>query len=836
MNATLWAVLLACCGGDAWTSAPESAEQQFVHGLVDRRLFALADLACRNELARAGLTPRQQVEWTVELIRVRSQQAAQVAPDARNALWAAAHAAASEFLAQSSAHPQRILVEVQDALTTLAAGELARWESEVAAVPDAAREEARTSIRQAARALEELDQQLTRALAEQASSTAERESLAEDELFALQNHVRFQLARALRNQALCYPPDSDDRIAALNSAIAQLGRTLRQLQPTDLLALQVYLDLATCQRLLGDLAAARAALDGPLSDSAPEPIRLRAAAETAELALAAGQPQQALEIVQQAYDKSVPPTPELDFVRLLALLTLWTGTPADDPDPPPSPWQEQAVAAVRQLEQTHGPYWGRRGELELLRVAGSGVGTRSVEVLSRTADNLYLQGAYDDAIVAYERAARQARIGGDAASAFELEYKAGLIEQQRERYATASRRFERLALDQPADGRAAATHLLAAWNAAQAARAERSEAPRYAQLLEQQLARWPLAADTHTARVWLGKLRATEQHWEAAVAAYRGIPADAEPFAAMLPELVRCWERWIDQQRTDDTVPRELVADAVQYFDRVILSPDGTWPASWTAAQRAAALATARLRLAYVREGGADAERALRAALEQTPAEEDTWRASAQSLLVVALASQPGRAEEASTLLETLSAGSPDRLVEVAEGLSRIVTLAPRQVQESLAALQLAAADRLQQSQVVLDDAQRLRVDQLRAEALHTLARHGEALAVLRGLATRAPEDRDIQLRYGSALLASDDPASADAAVTHWQQLARRLRPETDDWYRAKYSFALALFQRNRQRDRAVAGQQLRYLKATSQVDRSSWKQQVDELLQRCPP
>jgi tetratricopeptide (TPR) repeat protein len=819
--------------------AVESADQRFVAGLVQRRLFALADAECRRLLSREELSLRDRVEWTVELIRIRGQHAAHAAPGARAGQWQAAHAAAAEFLTRWPDHPRRIVVQVQDALTTLAEGELARWESEVAAEPQAALEQARVSIRQATRELEELDKQLATDIASHRADRESADAFSSDELFGLQNHVRFQLARALRNQALCYAAGSDDRVAALVQAVTQLNRTLRQLRHPDPLVWQVALDLAACQRLLGDGEQARLALDAPLSDAAPAAIRLRAWAEIAELAIAAGDPQQALDVVKQAQDAHRELVPELDFARLQALLTLWQSTLDGADSDAALGWQEQSTAAVKRVEQLHGAYWGRRAELELLRVAGSGTSGSSVEILGRTAANLYLKEQYDEAIVTYERAAQQARVVADQASVHDMEYKAAAIEQHLQRHTAASRRLERLALEMPDHPEAAATHLLAVWNEAQAVRElprDGRDLTRYENLLAQQLQRWPDQPPTSTARVWLGQLRSTQQQWEAAVDAYRDVPPDADEFAAMLPDLARCWARWIDRQQDQGESAGALVTESLQFFDRIILGADGQWPAQWTAAQRAAALATARLRLEFVRDGCADAERALRAALDQAPASDDSWRASAQSLLVVALAGQPGRAEQAQALLEELGSGSPDRLLDVAQGLSQIVSLSPGEVQQQLAALQLAAVEHLLAGSVTLEPAQRVRIDLLRAESLRTLGRHPDALQVYRDLAAGAPDDRDIQVRYGQVLLESDGPAELSEAVAQWQKITRRLRPHTDDWYHAKYSFALALFRRNQGQDRQVAGQQLRYLKATSQVDQSTWQTQVDELLQQCPP
>ena len=116
------------------------------------------------------------------------------------------------------------------------------------------------------------------------------------------------------------------------------------------------------------------------------------------------------------------------------MLALWKAAIDKKDEDAAGQWQKQATAAVNALEQTHGPYWGRRGELELLRVAGNGSTMSSVEILGRTADNLYLKEQFDEAILTYERAAQQARAVADAEAAITWECKAALIEQQLKRH------------------------------------------------------------------------------------------------------------------------------------------------------------------------------------------------------------------------------------------------------------------------------------------------------------------------------------------------------------------------------------------------------------------
>ena len=65
----------------------------------------------------------------------------------------------------------------------------------------------------------------------------------------------------------------------------------------------------------------------------------------------------------------------------------------------------------------------------------------NVEILARAADNLYRKKQLDDALAAYEKAGQAAQAVGDVKRAFELRYKAGLIDHVREQREPAARRL-----------------------------------------------------------------------------------------------------------------------------------------------------------------------------------------------------------------------------------------------------------------------------------------------------------------------------------------------------------------------------------------------------------
>lgn len=829
-------LLSLLCMPPAKTEA-STADERFVSGLVARRLFSLAELACQDQLARADVTVLEQASWTVELIRVYAQHAANSLPSQRPERWQAAHQTAERFLAEQRKHPRRILVELQDALTYLAQGELARLEASVAVDPEQAFENARETIRQAAQKLESVDKQVTTLMTTRGSRATAPPGLSDNELFSLQNNVRFQLARAFRNQALCYPAESSDRAAALSLAVEQLNATLAQLQPSDSLTLQVYVQLATVYRLLGDLAKAQRALTAPLAESVPVPIQLDAAAELARVMTAAGRPQQAIDELSRMRTKLGATSADLDFAELEAMLTLWTAAADRNDDVLARRWQERVAQAVRQIEQAHGPYWGRRARLGQLAVAGQGMASGDVDILVSSAGELYLKKQYDEAIAAYERAAELARSADDLQKAMEIEYTAALIEQEQKRHVAASRRLRRLALEQATNPQSPSLHLTAVWNIGQAARSDPAAIEHYGELLEEHLNKWPEAETANKARRWLGDLRRSQDDWEGATAAYRGITRDSPLLPDAIVAAGECWNQWLNAQRREGKPTAAILADATEYLDALILGPQRTWPERWSPAQLNAALATARLRLDYSQNGLIDAQRVLQAAIPHAPTDDAAWLKEAQSLLVVALAGQAGREEEALHLIQQLGAHSTDHLLELIDSLSQLAENATPETRNQIANVQLAALTQLQSATPQLAADQKLRVDIARATALRTAGKLEEALQVYRQLARLQPDNGSIQIAYADLLLHSDGDQPLTEAISQWQKVARRVRPNTAAWFQARYSIALALYKRNRpaqgdqDADWAVAARRLRYLEATSNVAESAWNERVAKLL-----
>jgi hypothetical protein len=124
------------------------------------------------------------------------------------------------------------------------------------------------------------------------------------------------------------------------------------------------------------------------------------------------------------------------------------------------------------------------------------------------------------------------------------------------------------------------------------------------------------------------------------------------------------------------------------------------------------------------------------------------------------------------------------------------------------------------------------RLERWRAESLALAGRHPAAVGADGILAGRDPDDAQLQAAYAELLLSDDDPKSWTMALDHWRRIAARARPQSELWYRAKFSTALALKQLGKKPE---AASRIRYLQATTPaVETTPWGQKFADLLRDC--
>ncbi len=787
-------LLIAASAVPAWADSPEA---RFVAGLRARRLFRLAEQYCTQQVRRSDLSPARRAEVLMELARTYGEHALHAPPGERQPLWDEAHAVVGDYLQAFPDSPRRLLIELQDALTWLAQGELARQEAQVVSGQEPLVEQARQSLRRAASALEQIAEEVEIALRQQLRRPNEDgQTLSATELAALEKNVAYQLARVYRNQAECYPPGSPDRANSLTQALERLTR-LAQLAVADAMVWRARLDRVTCARLLGDLPQASQALTALVQGEPPVEIALQAQAEKIRLLLASDQVDAALAAVEQGRTLHGESSADLDFAHVEALVAAWKKASASQDADEAARWQRRAALRVQQIEREHGPYWMRRAEMLLGRSVGTTAGD-DVEALARAAASLYRSGQIDEALSTYDRATTQARNQNARERAFELAFTAAAIAHEQGRHAEAARRFRALAHAQPEHARAGEAHRLAIVNLAQQARsgteAERAAAlAAYRAALEAHLQRWPNDPSADAVRRWLGDLHRARSEWPQAVALYKQVSRGSEPFAAVVPALAESYAKWIAAQKAAGEPHTAIAHEAAEHFQKYLSTSAAAGAENDSPVDRFCALTAAKMLLDAGPNGAAEAERVLAQALEKASDAPAAWRSEAATRLVYALAVQ-GRHDEAARVMDRISSGSTDGLIGLLETLNALAAEAPPTMRGALAGLQLRTLALLEPRRAELREDQRKAFDTGRAAALRSAGRTAEALRAYEQLAETYPEDGDVQQARAELLQNTTDPATLRQALKLWREIESKSRPGGERWFTARYAQAEALY------------------------------------------
>ena len=779
-----------------------SRDGQFLTGLRQRGLFQLAETYCQQRLEQTDLPQLQRANLVIELSRCLAERAVSSPREAREPFWQRAFEVTDDFTRQFPHNPRLPLVGFQGALTHLARGELAQQENRQNL------EQARTNLRLAVRGLDALAEDVDRRLREaNLADRAADEQLTPVQLATLKKNIQYQQARALRNQAACYEADSPDRANSLSQAV-ELLTPLAKLDRADPVALNSRIDLVTCYRLLADYRTARSLLDGFLGQDNSPQVVLRLRAQQIHLALAQRQLAAALAIVSQGRQLDVRTSPELDYAHLEAYVRAAAEDEAES-----ARWQSQATAMVETIERDHGPYWTRRAGM-LLSTYLRGISTGGdLDVLVRVAESSFRSGQLDEAIAAYDAAAKAVE-QEDADRAFELAYIAATIEHRRNRHQSAMQRYHRIATTRPDHAKAAEAHLLALHHAGQIAKQQPEETLEdYERLLQEHLSKWPDAPTAQRVLHQLGGLRRHRGKFAEAIEAYRAISPDDPKYASVVEAAAACWEAWLKQRKAAGDSPEAMAAEAdaaAAWLESLIVGPQQRLPATWNETHRTAALAAGRLRLYHTPDGFARAENVLRAALQGADDAPAAWKASANALLVFSLAGQ-GEHAQAGEVLAALSSQSPGELLELLAGLQRMAAEAKPEIRVELAQLQQRAVELLQSHANRLDPSQRRRLGRLKAE---TEIAAEEALA--------------------RSLLASDKRRSLEKAQHKFRQLQKKFPAGSARWFEAKYSIALAHYRLGNPEQAAKIIRLIQLLHPD--CGGPEMKARFSELLSRCQP
>lgn len=694
------------------------------------------EIICRRELARTDLADDARASLTVVLMQTLADRAITEPPDHRAALFSEAEAAGDAFLGSRSEYPKGVLIRLQSALNGALRGQAARLEAEAAGATRRSFESARDALRDAVRRFEEVYGDVEALLRRRLPSS----DFSRDELVNLEKSVRHKWAEALTELATCFPAESADRVDLLGRSSVLLA-PLSGGDERHPLTWQARIDRIRCERLLGHHDEAAQALAALMSADPPDETAHLASAEAMRLALDADRLDDAVALFERM------PTLDAAHPKTLALAALDVSLEAkrhamESGDPAAAEkWGSRVESLLREIARLHGPYWGRRAEMQAARYAGN-VESNDTAMLMRAGALAVEEDRPDEAISFYDRARTAALAAGNADGAFEAGYAAAAVEHRREESAQALRRFRETALAATENPLAPEAHLLAAWHAGRLldrAGADGTQAETaFADILAEHLRFWPEAPTANRVRHQLGILHERAGRQTEAIEAYQRISTDFPAYPEVLESIGRCITALAAKTPTE--APR-LASDAAAWFENLVRGSDGQLPQRWSPTARAAAVEAARFYL-EMPDDASRAESLLRAALADSEGAPPQWRSRAQALLITALA-VVGKREEALALTDA----------------------------------QLAAAD----------SADRAALERTQAELLAKTAGRDAALAAFAALVEQHPKDAAVRRRYAELLAEGADRASLEKSLAQWRILAEGLKTDTPEWFEAKY-------------------------------------------------
>jgi hypothetical protein len=783
--------------------AQYSPDERYLSALRANRLFDLAEEVCRNRLSASKLTPRERIILTIERILVLTEKGVNAPLADRPTAFEAARKVAADFKTNFADEPRGLLVQFQDALTLLTLGELQRLEAELGTASPADIETAKNTLRDAVKLLEAFDAELQRRIPDARRGPGNKPTITADELTTLRTHVGFQIARAARNQALLYPEKGEDRTASLLRGKRQLEEAVLAVAEEEPLYWQASTELATFARMLGEPGRADQLLDELNARNPPPSVIPLIRAEEIRVMITLGKATEAAEKGAKWAEGAAPRDADLDLAVLEAIAA----------DAKQAKTTDALMEKLTEIENRHGPYWGRRASALVLKSAPAGMASESLELLSRTADQLFLQKNYDAAIASYDRAAQKAKEAGKGGVFVEQSMKAALVEQERKGYSEAARRFLEIAAQPEAQAKAAETHLAAAWNQLQLVRAMPTDTNIFVQLeeiLNNHIYKFKESPSASTAKLWLAREYMRQGNYKDAIVYANWVPITAKESDEAIDIGLRYWRL---QEKDFDDGKFYRAGPAVEWSKTTA----GTLS---SAMQRKACVAGLRWQLLFPnKEDYAQIEARLRELLEKTPATETETASAAQMLLVIALAAQPEKLAEAGKLLEDPNATASQRLttilglVKLAKGTVRDLAKPGR---GEIPKLAFTAIEKLRPKVSELKANERTLLDLAYVETLAATPDREKAQAAFEAAAKKYADSAIIQEAYAEFLteqsrsppaggiggppggiegVASRSPDISNKALDQWRLVASRSQPKTDRWYRAKYHVAEIQFQ-----------------------------------------
>ncbi len=754
----------------------DSMDVRTVRGLQQRRLYDLAIWHAEAALQRPNQPVREQINLAVLIVETTARRAAISHPELRNDAWQQATETARQYQTRFAGAPRVLLLDVQATLVDQTRIEQLAREIEAQMAEPAARERAQQLALGVQRGFEQIQARIA-TLVNRPESARPAEALSPAELLTLRYNVEYQAARALMTAGRLYPADQQaSRDDVMQRVEEQLQTVLQSIGPDQPLWWTVQADRLAAARLSQNWNLV-AAISGALPDQTPDLLsRDRIQAELILVRLAQKRLDDAAQIAGS--NPTASGLPELDIARL----RLFAALAARDPDAQ-SAWQPRALQLARQIESAHGDYWGRRASQIVVGTATESTSSGNLDLLVRMATEAQRKKQWNEALRALDAALEQAVAEDNSQLAYQLGFRAAVIEQEQQQFDLAAQRFARLAERLADHPEAHAAHLMACWNFSRTIQADQERFAQYEDMLATNVQTWPGSSSSDQTRIWLAAIRMHQQQYGEALTLFMNVNPASPLFAEALRQVRELLPAWVTDVSSTGTDKAAVLTTLARQLHTILESPnpgDVTGNAEQT--RRQCILLLGQLRWLYGVAAAGDVSSELSRLLDEFADDPDHGQWIALQIVAMARENQPlDRALERFSQLPAESSAL-DNLRNGLTGAFR-----PDEPTAQCHEYLLEAVRRFPAAIRRLPDRQQYLWSLAQLEAV-TATRSPAAMEIVTGIAEAYPRDATVQRRLGELLVsqAESNPAARDAALRQWRKIAAGARPHTGDWYLAK--------------------------------------------------
>ncbi len=770
---------------------------QTIRGLTQRRLFDLAGTYAEQRLNADGVSSRLQVDIVVALIESLSQAAYQSQDETA---WELAQRTADKW--RNIQSPRQILVSVQGVLIDQLRIEKIVREIQADAEQPQQRETAMSLVSKTVRRMEALQSEARSLLNRRPTPREEADWLSADELLSLRRNLQYQQARLQHYRADLFPANEESsRNDILTIVETQLNDVIQPIRADKPLWWQVQADRVAAARKLGNFRLAEQIVRSLPKASPDRSSKERVIGEWLRTLVRMNRLDDAQAIAGK--DPFATSTPEYDLARLQTFIVVSRKTSDRT-------WQQRALQLTSDIERNHGGYWGRLANLAVVGTATSSANAgdaSSLGLLVRVADEAQRKQQWDAALKALDSAYANAVQQGLTEQAWKLGFRAASIEQQQNNHINASQRFFNLA-NQLAEWQESHTaQLMGCWNVARLLGSDTDQLESYETELNKLIEKWPTSASAHQGRLWLAKLKRQQGRQPEAFQLLLNIDPTVSVFVDAVSELRILTRSYCRTNPPSNASVQKLLATIQERYNQLLDAELESQPEHWESARQELLVAVSELELVYLPPLDGRRLTALNDQLERGRLKPALSRDA--ELLSNLAALQTGQAGMALQLSED-TAARQQQLSLLLTGLRADSTDKPR------------ANGLLLCFNQVSKSVQELPLNERRAwhmsvtEALIVANEKDAAIKFAEDLIDKTyPKDATVQLfvarLFSSLITGPDDQAMNQRSLSQWRRVARSSRPNTENWFMAKYHVAKQLKQLGQAED---ALKLLKYIQA----------------------